>query len=61
MLEQLYFGDKERAARIKAIIDRHERSLQNQSDSWDNGDSGDDSSDWENFDIRNVLGKTVKK
>jgi hypothetical protein len=56
MFERLVFGDREKAERIKAIIDRHVRSClpQVESDSENNGE-------WRDFDIRNFTGKSVKK
>ena len=56
MFEQLVSGDEGKAQRIKAIIDRHFRSLQPKVEI-----ENTESSEWNEFDIRNHLRKTIKK
>ena len=55
MFERLVSGDREKAERIKAIIDRHTRSRSPEVESDNEGDN-----DWKDFDIRNFLSKQLK-
>jgi hypothetical protein len=58
LFEKLVSGDRGKAERIKALIERHVRSLNPEVE---NEDSNNDNSEWKSFDMRNFLSKTGKK